>query len=314
MVSKLTKQKIRDIWKTEDKEFTPWLVENIALLNEDLGLNIQDPESEKKLDTFKVDIVAQDNEGKVIIENQFEKSDHDHLGKLLTYISNVENTKKAIWIVEDAKSEHQRAIDWLNANVKTCSFYLVKIQVFKIKDSEPGAQFFLISGPDENITTVGKIKEKDSEIDNIRFKFWSEFYEKLKKRSNIYSSTAPKPRTYIGVSAGMRGVSFLCAAQNNSAQVEIYIDRGKEEGKEINLKIFREFEKNKEEIEKNIRNKLEWDDLPESRACRIRLRSNLGGFSDEETWEDIHEFLVQNIIKLENATKKYIKDIDNLIG
>ena len=134
MVSKLTKQKIRDIWKTEDKEFTPWLVENIALLNEDLGLNIQDPESEKKLDTFKVDIVAQDNEGKVVIENQFEKSNHDHLGKLLTYISNVENTKKAIWIVEDAKSEHQRAVDWLNANVKTCSFYLVKIQVFKIKD------------------------------------------------------------------------------------------------------------------------------------------------------------------------------------
>ena len=314
MVSRLTKQKIRDIWKTEDKEFTPWLVENIALLNEDLGLNIQDPESEKKLDTFKVDIVAQDNEGKVIIENQFEKSDHDHLGKLLTYISNVENTKKAIWIVEVAKSEHQRAIDWLNANVKTCSFYLVKIQVFKIKDSEPGAQFFLISGPDENITTVGKIKEKDSEIDNIRFKFWSEFYDKLKKRSNIYSNTAPKPRTYIGVSAGMRGVSFLCAAQNNSAQVEIYIDRGKEEGKEINLKIFKEFEKNKKEIEKSIENKLEWDDLPESRACRIRLRSNLGGFTDEETWEDIHEFLVENIIKLENATKKYIKDIDNLIG
>ena len=145
MVSRLKKQKIRDIWKTEDKDFTPWLVQNIALLNEDLGLNIQDPESEKKLDTFKVDIVAEDDQGKVIIENQFEKSDHDHLGKLLTYISNVENTKKAIWIVEDVKPEHHRAIEWLNANVKTCLFFLVKIQVFKINDSEPGAQFFLLS-------------------------------------------------------------------------------------------------------------------------------------------------------------------------
>ena len=96
MVSRLTKQKIRDIWKTEDKGFTPWLVQNIALLNEDLGLNIQDPESEKKLDTFKVDIVAEDEEGKIIIENQFEKSNHDHLGKLLTYISNIENTRKDI--------------------------------------------------------------------------------------------------------------------------------------------------------------------------------------------------------------------------
>ena len=314
MVFKLTKQKIRDIWKTEDKEFTPWLVQNIALLNEDLGLNIQDPESEKKLDTFKVDIVAQDNEGKVIIENQFERSNHDHLGKLLTYISNVENTKKAIWIVEDAKSEHQRAIDWLNANVKTCSFYLVKIQVFKIKDSEPGAQFFLISGPDENIRTVGKIKEKDSEIDDVRFRFWQTFYDKLEKISSIFKNTAPKPRTYIGISAGMRGVSYNVAAQNNSAQVEVYIDRGKEEGKEVNLKIFKEFEKNKQEIEKNFGNKLEWESLPESRACRIKMRSNLGGFSDEETWDDIHEFLVKSVIKLESSTKKYIKKIDNLLG
>ena len=112
----------------------------------------------------------------------------------------------------------------------------------------------------------------------------------------------------------MRGVNYICGAQNNSAQVEIYIDRGKEDGKETNLKIFREFEKNKEQIEKNFGNKLDWEDLPESRACRIKLRSNLGGFRDEETWEDIHEFLVQNIIKLEHSTKKYIKNIDKLIG
>ena len=168
-VSKLTKVKIKDIWKTEDKDFTPWLVENIARLNEDLGFNIQDPQKENRLENFIVDIVGEDEEGKVIIENQYNKSDHDHLGKLLTYISNVENTKKAIWIVEDVKPEHHRAIEWLNANVKTCLFFLVKIQVFKIKDSEPGAQFFLLSGPDENIRKVGKIKEEDSEKEKNKF-------------------------------------------------------------------------------------------------------------------------------------------------
>jgi|TARA_B110000240_G_C13439110_1_gene427237 hypothetical protein len=312
MVSKLKKQKIRDIWKTEDRDFTPWLVENIELLNEDLGLNIQDPESEKRLDTFKVDIVAEDNEGKVVIENQFERSDHDHLGKLLTYISNVENTKKAIWIVEEAKSEHQRAIDWLNANVRTCSFYLVKIQVFKIKDSEPGAQFFLISGPDENISAVGKIKEKDSQKEEIKFRFWSAFFEKLKKRSNIFSNTAPKPRTYIGVSAGIRGVNYNVAAGKNSTQVEIYIDRGKEEGKASNTKILKALESNKSDIEKIFGKKLDWELLESSRACRISLRSNIGGFDNEENWDDTHEFLVENLVKLESATKKYIKDIERL--
>jgi len=312
MVSRLKKQKIRDIWKSEDRDFTPWLVQNIELLNEDLGLSIQDPESEKRLDTFKVDIVAEDNEGKVVIENQFERSDHDHLGKLLTYISNVENTKKAIWIVEETKSEHHRAIDWLNANVKTCSFYLVKIQVFKIKDSEPGAQFFLISGPDANISAVGKIKEKDSQKEEIKLRFWSVFFEKLKKRSNIFSNTAPKPRTYIGVSAGVRGVNYNVAAGKNTTQVEIYIDRGKEEGKASNTKILKELESNKNDIEKVFGNKLDWELLESSRACRISLRSNIGGFDNEESWNKTHEFLVENLVKLESATKKYILGVERL--
>ena len=147
MVTKLNKVKIRDIWKSEDKDFTPWLVENINLLNEDIGLNIQDPKRESRLLNFIVDIVAEDEEGKVIIENQFHSSNHDHLGKLLTYLSNVEGTKKAIWIVEQAKTEHKNAIEWLNQNVQTCTFYLVKIQVFKIENSPPGAKFDLISGP-----------------------------------------------------------------------------------------------------------------------------------------------------------------------
>ncbi len=313
MVSRLTKQKIRDIWKTEDKEFTPWLVQNIALLNEDLGLNIQDPESEKKLDTFKVDIVAEDDQGKVVIENQFEKSDHDHLGKLLTYISNVENTKKAIWIVEDAKPEHHRAIEWLNANIKTCLFFLVKIQVFKIKDSEPGAQFFLLSGPDENITTVGKIKEEDSEREKIKHNFWSLFYERLKDKSSIYDNTSPKGRNYMSISAGIRGVGFNVAAMNNSAQVEIYIDRGKDEGKEVNLKIFNELEKQKSEIEKNFGNKLEWERLDGSRACRIKFKSDIGGFKDPDTWDRVHEFLVDNLIKLENSFKKHVTGLNKFL-
>jgi len=313
MVSRLKKQKIRDIWKTEDKDFTPWLVQNIALLNEDLGLNIQDPESEKKLDTFKVDIVAEDDQGKVIIENQFEKSDHDHLGKLLTYISNVENTKKAIWIVEDVKPEHHRAIEWLNANVKTCLFFLVKIQVFKIKDSEPGAQFFLLSGPDENIRKVGKIKEEDSEKEKNKFNFWSAFYERLKLKSNIYNNTEPKGRTYMRISAGIRGVGYNVAAMNKSAQVEIYIDRGKEEGKEANLKIYNHLEKYKSSIEKDFGNEMEWERLDGSRACRIKFRSDLGGFQDEETWEDIHNFLVDHLIKLEKAFKGPIKELDRIL-
>ena len=94
---------------------------------------------------FIVDIVGEDEEGKVIIENQYNKSDHDHLGKLLTYLSNVPGTKKAIWIVEDARADHINTINWLNENTETCSFYLVKIEVFKIQNSPPAANFDLLA-------------------------------------------------------------------------------------------------------------------------------------------------------------------------
>ena len=235
-VSKLTKVRIKDIWKTEDKDFTPWLVENIARLNEDIGFNIQDPQKENRLENFIVDIVGEDEVGKVIIENQYNKSDHDHLGKLLTYLSNVAGTKKAIWIVEDARSDHINTINWLNENIETCSFYLVKIEVFKIQNSPPAANFDLLAGPTETTKIKQKINIEDSNRGKARYKFWSLFLEKSKTKTKMFNSISPSKYMWLGTSSGFRGVNYNCVVHKSSAQSEIYIDRGKEspsENKEI---------------------------------------------------------------------------------
>jgi len=246
-VSKLTKVKIKDIWKTEDRDFTPWLVENIARLNEDIGFNIQDPQKENRLENFIVDIVGEDDEGKVIIENQYNKSDHDHLGKLLTYLSNVAGTKKAIWIVEEARADHLTTINWLNENVETCSFYLVKIEVFKIQNSPPAANFNLLAGP----TEITKIKQKINVEDSNRGK------------------DAPN--------------------ENND--------------------IFKVLEQNKEKIEKDFGGQLMWEPLPESRACRIKAVIDLGGWQDEDKWEEVHNKLIENCINLKKSFDPIIKDL-----
>ena len=173
----------------------------------------------------------------------------------------------------------------------------------------PGAQFFLISGPDENISAVGKIKEKDSQKEEIKLRFWSVFFEKLKKRSNIFSNTAPKPRTYIGVSAGVRGVNYNVAAGKNTTQVEIYIDRGKEEGKASNTKILKELESNKNDIEKVFFTNIAEDPKEKNTVSYSRpMRADSGPIGGEDT----HEFLVENLVKLESATKKYIKGVERL--
>ena len=299
-VSKLTKVKIKDIWKTEDSDFTPWLVENIVRLNEDIGFNIQDPQKENRLENFIVDIVGEDNEGKVIIENQYNKSDHDHLGKLLTYLSNVPGTKKAIWIVEEARADHVSTINWLNENVETCSFYLVKIEVFKIQDSPPAANFDLLAGPSEITKIKQKINVEDSNRGKARFEFWELFLEKSKLKTKMYNNISPRVYAWLGTSTGLRGVGYNCAVLKNSAQAEIYIDRGKDNPDE-NKEIFDELEKNKLKIEEKFGDKLEWEPLPDSRACRIKKGIEIGGWQNEDKWEEVHEKLIDYCMRMKDS-------------
>ena len=307
-VSRLTKVKIKDIWKTEDKDFTPWLVENIARLNEDLGFNIQDPQKENRLENFIVDIVGEDEEGKVIIENQYNKSDHDHLGKLLTYLSNVPGTKKAIWIVEDARADHINTINWLNENTETCSFYLVKIEVFKIQNSPPAANFDLLAGPTETTKIKQKINIEDSNRGKARHKFWSLFLERSKEKTKMYNNISPRIYAWLGTSSGLRGVNYNCAVNKGTAQAEVYIDRGKE-GSNENKDIFEALNSKKDQIEKDFGESLEWESLPDSRACRIKKVTEIGGWQEEEKWDEVHSKVIDYSIRIKKAFDPIIKEV-----
>lgn len=309
-VSKLTKVKIKDIWKTEDRDFTPWLVENIARLNEDIGFDIQDPQKENRLENFIVDIVGEDDEGKVIIENQYNRSDHDHLGKLLTYLSNVPGTKKAIWIVEEARADHINTINWLNENIETCSFYLVRIEVFKIQNSPPAANFDLLAGPTETTKIKQKINIEDSNRGKARYKFWSLFLERSKKKTNMFNNISPRIYAYLGTSSGLRGVNYNCVVNKGVAASEVYIDRGKDAPNE-NKEIFDLLIKHKDQIEKDFGESLEWEPLPESRACRIKKITEIGGWQDEERWEEVQDKIIDFSIRIKKAFDPIIKELQS---
>ncbi len=127
MIGKIERVPLRDIWKHEAYDFTSWLQDNIDVLNDALGLSLSNPESEQSAGSFNVDLVAEDENGNpVIIENQLEKSDHNHLGKLITYLIAI-GAKTAIWIVADPRPEHIGAISWLNES-PSANFYLFKVE------------------------------------------------------------------------------------------------------------------------------------------------------------------------------------------
>jgi RecB family endonuclease NucS len=114
-IAKLDKVDLRELWRHEALDFTKWLAEpdNLELLSDEIGIGIELVQTEANVGRYNVDILAQEeNTGKkIIIENQLESTDHAHLGQLITYAAGLE-AEYIIWLVREARDEHQQAVDW----------------------------------------------------------------------------------------------------------------------------------------------------------------------------------------------------------
>ena len=204
MIGKLTPINLREIWNHEALDFTKWLFDNIDILNEQLGLELTPIEREKSIGPFNVDILAEDSNGRpVIIENQLEKTDHDHLGKVLTYLSNL-NAKVAIWISSNPRPEHIMAINYLNEVVpQDTQFYLIKIQAFRIADSKPAPLFTIEAGPSEERSAGGNVKKEFAERDQKRFDFFQSLLDLSSKKTKLFSNISPAGyQNWISTGAG----------------------------------------------------------------------------------------------------------------
>ena len=137
-LSKLKKVELREVWPTEDKNFTPWLAEeeNLSLLGETLGLELELEAQEINVGDFRADILCKNEDDSwVVIENQFEKTDHDHLGKILTYAAGLD-ARTVVWIAEEFREEHRAALDRLNETTDERFHYFgIEIKAWKIGDS-----------------------------------------------------------------------------------------------------------------------------------------------------------------------------------
>lgn len=308
MIGKIERVPLREVWKNEALDFTIWLEENIDILNENLDINLSNAEREKAAGKFSVDLVAEDNNGNpVVIENQLEKSDHDHLGKLITYLTAIE-AKTAIWIVSDPRPEHVSAISWLNES-SSASFYLIKVEAIRIGGSQPAPLLTLIVGPSEEAKEVGITKKEIAERYVIRKRFWSLLLDHARTKTKLHANISPSEYSWVGTSAGLSGLGFNYTVTKHATAVELYIDRGKDTEEE-NKSIFQQLANAKEEIEQGFGSSLEWQQLEGKRACRIKKQFTLGGYrDDEEKWSEIHEAMVDAMINLEKALRPHIQEI-----
>jgi len=306
-IGKLEPVPIRELWKHEETSFSAWLEENIDVLSEAIGVQLSDPKREISAGDFQCDLVAEDGNGdRVIIENQLEATNHDHLGKVLTYITNLD-AKAAIWISTSPRPEHIRAIQWLNEiTPDNIAFYLVRLAAYRIAGHEDAAPLFtVIVGPSAEAKSFGKEKKELAERHILRLKFWGQLLERAKQKGVLlHSQRSPGKESWISAGAGMQaGVSFTYVAwMTDETAVELYIDTG---DKDENKRIFNALFAKKQEIEKSFGSPLSWERLDDKRGSRVRYVIKEGGLTDESKWPTMQDAMIGAMDRLSKALKPY---------
>lgn len=291
MLGKIQVVSLRSIWKNEAQEFTPWLADNIDELGEALGIELEYEDCEVSVGPYSADILAKDaGTGKyVVIENQLEKTNHDHLGKCITY-SAVLDASAVIWIASDFTEEHKKALDWLNDHTsEEIAFYGVKLELIKINDSPPAVQFNILCTPNEVVRQATKSKESGelSNTKKLQLEFWNHFREALLKTGKIRSLQTPRPQYWFDIALGKSGIhlSNIFSTNQKRIGVRVYI-----QGKETES-WFPYFEEKKTEIEQEIGEKLEWNPNPNNKDKIIAISRDFD-FENKESWDDGIKWLV----------------------
>lgn len=304
---------LRDVFEKEDRDFTPWLNENLDILGEKLNIDIIDSNIEENIGNFSCDIVARDSDSNkiIVIENQFGTTDHDHLGKIITYAAG-KQAGIIIWIAENFREEHKKALEWLNENIDPesgTSFFGIEIKLIKIENSPPAPDFRIIVKPNDWERLIKTSSVAISETNKRYLEFYSKLVDEYKKIDPKWRKVKPQLQSWLSFGAGKSGLWFGWAFRsNNRFSIELYIDTG---NRDENKKIFEKLERYKEEIDKEIKD-LVWEKMEEKRACRIAIYKNLKGnikSLSEEDYSEIIGWASETMKKFKNVMLKYIKKI-----
>lgn len=301
-LSKLKKIDLRTVWKNEPNDFSQWLSqeENLSLLGEEIGIDISFTKTEASVGRYNVDILAEEeNTGrKMIIENQLEYTDHDHLGKLVTYASGYD-AEIIIWIVKDIREEHEKAVDWLNEHTDDeVNFFIMKIELWQIGDSPVAPKFQVISRPNEWAKAIrGKGRTTFTDTQMMQLEFWNRFKEYAMENGTSLRLRKAHPQHWYDISFGFSKahITLVVDTQKNAIRCEIYIPDSKE--------TFHLFYAKKEEIESELKQKLEWREIPDKKASRIHISKD-ADVTKKDEWENCFNWLMEEAEKFQNVFSK----------
>ncbi len=305
VLAKLEKVDLREVWQHEAIHFTNWLAkpENLELLSDEIGIGINLIQTEANVGAFNVDILAEE-EGtgkKIVIENQLESTNHDHLGKIITYASGFD-AETIIWIVKTVRDEHKQAVDWLNEHTDSgVNIFAIEMEVWKIGNSPFAPKFQVIAKPNDWAKTIKKSSPQEGISDTkvLQLEFWSNFKEFVGNKNKNFKLRKAHPQHWYDISVGssLAHIGLTINSQQNQLGCELYIHDSKS--------LYNHLMADKMEIEQIITEHIEWMELPAKKASRIKVITDFH-FNHKDNWPDSYEWLLQEMNNFQAAFRERI--------
>lgn len=299
---------IRDAWPHEERDFSPWLAEEDNLSELALALGFGRgafllEQTEARIGDFRADIIARvggADGDRILIENQFSQTNHDHLGKIVTYASGLD-AKFVVWIAERIREEHRAALDWLNSiSDEDHGFFGVELELWRIGESQPAPRFNLVSRPNDWSRTVGdrtKTIASGGEFGTDMLAFWTSFKERLESRGGALRSRKPAPQSWQTFAIGRTGFELqaFASARDKYLKAQLFIYR-KSSVQGWNADYYYNlFSDMRDKIEMELGFAPKWTEIGEGSGYHISVERSQTDPLDRENWHDQHAWLAEKL-------------------
>lgn len=309
-LGKLERVELRTVWSNEATDFTPWLSEpkNLEALSETLGMDLETTGTEQSVGAYRADLLCKDafSGNAVLIENQLEKTNHSHLGQILTYSAGL-SVKTVVWIASRFTDEHRAAMDYLNEITdEGYSFFGLEVELWRIENSPPAPKFNIVSRPNTWAKNVRESNQQRGELTQVKkqqLAYWTAFKEFMDTRKSTVRCQNGAPQHWVNMSIGKSG--FGLTARVNSLKSIISADfRFKTPSSKA---LFHQFYSDKEAIELEFGGELEWNELPEAKESYVTVTKDKSDFSNESDWNSQFTWFAERLEKLDKVFRKRVK-------
>ena len=308
-VDRLVSVAVREVWSDEARELTPFLAANPDYLSEALGMDLELVGSEVAVGSFAADLLFRErNSGeRVVVENLIGNTDHDHLGKIITYAAGLD-ARHAVLIAETFRPEHRSALLWLNTNSRdSVGFFGIVLKLWRIKESPAALQLNVVVQPDEWVRSVHQERANELSVTQLAYRdFWSEFLPAFHARHAAWSrAKVPPTANWLSLPAGKTGLYYsasFCVPQR--FRVELYVDADDQD------QVTRRFDALRErrgEIEEQFGEELEWERLESRRASRIAsyYQDDIR-VEERDRWPELRTWAIERLGALREALRSHV--------